>query len=229
MNDPASLLKNLLDADSEAKISIAESLDTDKLRGWMNSSNWKIRNTAVKIVNELGLKSFANIVEFLLTDRTPARFIDRIFGGDYHQVGFIRRNAASALGKIGEPGQAAADALYAGLNDPYWEVRAESIKSCRKIFKTEIPDSLHKAVVNALRDRNFEVTVQAVYTLSECSIDSEIIKYFTPLSDHPNVLVRRTLIEGIKKLRERGIIKSDETVASSLKNIFVPGEYMGIS
>jgi hypothetical protein len=53
----------------------------------------------VKLVGLPSREAVAGVA--LLKDRWPAPWHKRLFGGDFVQVGFIRRNALTAIAKIG--------------------------------------------------------------------------------------------------------------------------------
>ena len=56
----------------------------------------------------------------ILNDRRPAAWYKRLLGGDYEQVGFVRRNALSAIGRLGGVTPDVEEALLAAaLSDPY--------------------------------------------------------------------------------------------------------------
>jgi len=62
----------------------------------------------------------------LFNDRKRVSLLKRLLGGDFEQVGFIRRNVIIALVRLNELSADVERALLAGLHDPYYEVRAES-------------------------------------------------------------------------------------------------------
>src|SRR3989338_6432595 len=77
--------------------------------------NWKIRNIGVKLFGEIRCKDGVQSLCNMLSDRK--------------EIGFIRRNSAKALGMIGLNTQNAIEALSESVNDNYWEIRTEAIKS----------------------------------------------------------------------------------------------------
>jgi len=225
MTSPQTILAMLNDADDAARDTIARSIDTGLLDQWLSSRNWKIRNDAVKIIGELKLRDYTGVLIEMLTDRKPAKLIDRIFGGDFYQVGFIRRNAATALGKIGEPGKTVETALLTALNDPYWEVRTAAIKACAMIFTEGVPDALMRALAAKLDDRVFDVVAAAVRAANNRGAGKDILPRLRKLYDHPNSLVKLAVISTIRGLFERGVITDRKALESELRNIFVPGSY----
>ena len=222
---PETVLKKANNADSETLKSLAESLPPELISEWLMHPNWKVRNSAVKIVGALRLVSFKeNLIEFII-DRTPARFLVRLFGGDFHQVGFIRRNAVRALGATTVPDQKVTAALLTSLTDSYWEVRAEGLKALRNMYIECSTPEVISAVAGALRDSTFEVVEQALYTLGTLCQSADILPIIRNLYNHSNNLVKSAAVESLKTLHRRGVIGSRNDLTKELNNIFIPGHY----
>jgi len=211
--------------DSPDRQNITDSLSYDLVTTWLNDPSWKIRNNAVKIIGELRLTGFTDTLANFVTDRTPAKFMDRILGGDYYQVGFIRRNASYALGYLNNTGEKVTAALLEASKDRYWEVRAEAINAIRKLYRNNVPPEILEAVSHALRDKNFEVVAQAVCTLGDLSTRENVVNDLRKTYDHPNIIVKTVVAETLKKLHERGVIKDRSKLTAELNNIFIPGIY----
>ena len=80
----------------------------------------------------------------LASDRTPAPLWKRLFGADFRQVGFIRRNALISLADLELWDESLRELLIKVLReDPYYETRAaaaeviltlkDKIGSCKKL------------------------------------------------------------------------------------------------
>lgn len=226
MTDPIKILDKLKNSDENGRTEISGQINSDMINGWLSNGNWKIRNAAIKIISELKLNEFSESITEILTDRQSVRFIDRLFGGDFYQVGFIRRNAADALGTIGKPDDSTASALTIALSDPYWEVRVKAAKACGDIFGTDIPEALFQAVLAKFNDPAFEVVVEAVKTAGKAG--KNILINLRKLYNHPNSLVKLEVRSLIKSLLDNGIIADKETYNKEIRNIFVPGNYNNI-
>jgi len=222
---PETIIQQIKNADSDGRITIADSLSDDLITSWLSEDNWKVRNAAVKIIGELKLTTYTDTLIKFITDRTPAKFIDRLLGGDYYQVGFIRRNAAHALGCVGKPSPELTTALLIAINDKYWEVRAAAIEAFQKLYSEEPSGEIVQALLKALQDRKFEVVAQAVYALGALSPNEAVIRHFQKLYDHPNILVKTAIIGALKTLLKRGIVTDEKKVNDELNNIFIPGKY----
>jgi UDP-N-acetylglucosamine--N-acetylmuramyl-(pentapeptide) pyrophosphoryl-undecaprenol N-acetylglucosamine transferase len=82
-------------------------------------SEWEIRNIAIKIA---GLAHFQGLAH---------RICDEMLSSG--NVGFIRRNAAFALGKLESEEEFIVEALIKALKDPYYEVRVQAANSLAEI------------------------------------------------------------------------------------------------
>lgn len=211
--------------DTAKREEIAGTLTGEQIKSWLENSNWKIRNWAVKIIDELRLSEYTENLIAMISDRTPAKFIDRVLGGDYYQVGFIRRNATTALGNIGSPSPEVSSVLIAALQDRYWEVRAKALSAIRKLYTKKAPEELMKAVVTSVKDKKFEVTARAIYTLGELSVGEDVVLHLRSSYNHPNIIVKTVAVEALKKLYDRGVLSDRDKLSKELENIFIPGRY----
>jgi UDP-N-acetylglucosamine--N-acetylmuramyl-(pentapeptide) pyrophosphoryl-undecaprenol N-acetylglucosamine transferase len=55
--------------------------------------------------------------------------MNRLMGGDYQQVGFIRRNIFDSLIMLDICNPDVCDAIRIGLDDPYFEVRSHAARA----------------------------------------------------------------------------------------------------
>ena len=65
------------------------------------SPSWESRNLGVKLLGLLQARDKLPLVLALLSDRRPAPWYKRLLGGDFEQVGFIRRNALTTIARLG--------------------------------------------------------------------------------------------------------------------------------
>ena len=110
----------------------------------------------------------------MLSDRTPVGRVKRFFGGDFEQVGFIRRNIVQALTVLDYFDREVEKHLLARLKDNYFEVRAQACRTSAyfgPILKG------NQIWLDALRDRLadpcFEVVVEAAKAMGEVGNDSQ--------------------------------------------------------
>jgi UDP-N-acetylglucosamine--N-acetylmuramyl-(pentapeptide) pyrophosphoryl-undecaprenol N-acetylglucosamine transferase len=169
--------------------------------------NWEARNLGVKLLGLLEGKEKLPLVLALLKDRRPAPWYKRLVGGDFEQVGFIRRNAMTAIARIGEATPGVEDALAAALADPYYEARAEACRTITALDRHLSDDGrtrLIAGLVALLRDRWLEVAAAAAEALGHVGGDSDARPALLALVDHKYWLVRAAALRGLHALVERG-------------------------
>ena len=169
--------------------------------------NWEARNLGVKLAGLLEGREKLSLVLALLKDRRPAAWYKRLFGGDFEQVGFIRRNALTAVGRLGTVTPEVEDVLAAALADPYYEARAES---CRAITALDrhLSDGgrtrLIAGLITLLRDRWLEVAATAAEALGHVGGEADARPALLALKAHKFWMVRAAGLRGLQALVERG-------------------------
>jgi len=189
---------------------------------YLQSKNWKIRNVGVKLIGILKFKEMIPDLLIMLTDKTPDTFLNRLLGGDFVQVGFIRRNCIRSLIVLQESNNEIKEAIYKALSDPYWEVRAEAVLAVIKLLLKEDLKDIEESLMKLLDDRKFEVLVRSIEALGLVSKNKEILKSFRRLYYHPNNKVKCMLIKALHNLFKRGVISTEEELTNELNQIFVP-------
>ena len=111
---------------------------------YIQSDNWKIRNVGVKLIGILKVKEMIPQLIAMLTDRTPDKFLNRMLGGDFIQVGFIRRNCISSLINLKQSDKSISPAILKALADPYWEVVVEAIKAVPVLVSEKDLENIEK-------------------------------------------------------------------------------------
>lgn len=191
------------------------------------SPDWKIRNVAVKLTGVLKTSALLPNLIACVCNRTPASFFNRMFGGDYKEVGFVRRNAVRVLAHMGARTPDVYSALLTALSDPYYEVRSEAARAGRQLFapdRTELAEFLTR-LCTLTTDRNFEVLIAAIEALGELAPTIESTGNMRALSYHTNNRVKSAVAHAYKRLHERGIISMEE-YRTHLNMIFIPGGYL---
>jgi UDP-N-acetylglucosamine--N-acetylmuramyl-(pentapeptide) pyrophosphoryl-undecaprenol N-acetylglucosamine transferase len=178
---------------------------------------WEARNLGVKLLGLLDAKEKVPLLLALLADRTPAPLLRRLLGGDYVQVGFVRRNAIAALARLGVVDAGVEEALLAGLSDPYWEVRAEAARtSARFAGLLGRRDEVVAALVEGLADPNLEATAAAAESLGVLGGEKDALPALLALADYRFWKVRAAALKGVLSLVERGEVRDRSKLAEAL-------------
>ncbi len=173
----------------------------------LTASAWEQRNLGVKLIGLLQAREQVPLLLALLADRRPVGWIKRALGGDYIQVGFIRRNILTALGRIGEASPAIDAALIEACRDPYYEVRAEAARTAVRLAggltrRAEVV----AAVLGLLRDRSIEVASTAAESAGRLGGAGDALPALLAMRNARFWKVRASALKGIQSLVSRGQI-----------------------
>ena len=195
------------------------------MQSFLASPNWRVRNIGVKLAGKCRDKSFIPALLTMITDRTPVSPLEKICGGDFVNVGFIRRNAVSSLREIGIYSDEIKDVLFVALTDRYWEVRAEAVKTLMHITPDEVTvrNRICRQVEKLLFDSSFEVIYEALHTAAQLAASDSVLKTFKNLYYHPNRKVKIAVFRALDVLYARKIIPDKETLYREQNHIFIPG------
>jgi UDP-N-acetylglucosamine--N-acetylmuramyl-(pentapeptide) pyrophosphoryl-undecaprenol N-acetylglucosamine transferase len=174
----------------------------------LTSPNWPERNLGVKLIGFLKHEEKLTSILHLLADKTRASGLQRWFGGDYRQVGFIRRNALVALQILNRWGPEVEARVFEALEDGYYEVRAQAARTIG-CFSGEI---IQKQVVierllTLIKDRSFEVVREAALALGSVGEDREVADGLLALKEHHYWQVREAALKAVTNLLHRGVVK----------------------
>lgn len=169
------------------------------------SASWEQRNLGVKLLGLLQARERLPLLVALLADRRPAPLLHRLAGGDYRQVGFIRRNVLIAFARIGVVTPGVEAAIVSSVRDPYFEARAEAARAAQALA-TKLID--RPAVVQALRvllhDRWIEVAEAAAEAIGHVGGRDDGLPALLEMSDERFWKVRAGALRGLLALVERG-------------------------
>jgi UDP-N-acetylglucosamine--N-acetylmuramyl-(pentapeptide) pyrophosphoryl-undecaprenol N-acetylglucosamine transferase len=171
------------------------------------SPAWEARNLGVKLIGLLEARDKLPLVIALLRDRQPAPWYKRMAGGDFEQVGFIRRNALTAVARLGSVTPEVEDVLAAALADPYYEARAEACRAITALDRHLSDDGrarLIAGLVNLLRDGWLEVVAAAAEALGHVGGETDALPALLALKEHRFWMVRAAGLRGLHALVERG-------------------------
>ncbi len=168
----------------------------EKIDAWLESPGWLVRNAAVKLI--------AHIKDHGRLDRLVEKL------GDRREAGIVRRNAAEAIGRMGLATEPVSAALLNALSDPYWEVRAEAIKTLARLFppSAELEDALLRLLMgptrnSRIREDNFEVRMAIAQGLGHLGVSREALRALVALAADEMWLVRSQAAVGLAHLAAR--------------------------
>ncbi len=171
----------------------------------------------MKLLGLLDAREKVPLLLALLADRTPAPLLQRLLGGDYAQVGFVRRNVYVALARLDFVDPGIEEALLAGFSDPYWEVRAEAARTAARFAgrlarNAEVVAALGKG----LSDRNLDAAAAAAEALGALGGEKEALPALLGLADYRFWKVRAAALRGVLSLVERGEVRDRERLRAAL-------------
>lgn len=169
------------------------------------SPGWEQRNLGVKLLGLLHAREKLPLLLALLRDRRPAPWYKRMIGGDYAQVGFVRRNALTALGRLGVVTPEVEAVLLEAFHDPYFEARAEAARTAARLADRLVsPGTIIDGLKALVHDRWLEVAAAAAKALGRIGTASDALPALLALKDAEYWMVRAAALEGLLSLVERG-------------------------
>lgn len=173
----------------------------------LTSPSWAERNLGVKLIGFLKHEEKLSTLLYLLADRTPASRLQRLFGGDYRQVGFIRRNILISLRILNKWGPEVEARVFEVLDDNYYEVRAQAARTMGH-FAQELlqKQAVTEKLLTLIKDRSFEVVREVVLALGGVGEDREVAEALLGLKEHHYWQVREAALRAVTMLAKRGIV-----------------------
>jgi UDP-N-acetylglucosamine--N-acetylmuramyl-(pentapeptide) pyrophosphoryl-undecaprenol N-acetylglucosamine transferase len=166
---------------------------------------WPERNLGVKLLGLLAAKEKIPALLTLFRDRTPVSLPKRLLGGDFKQVGFIRRNVVIALVRMNALSPDVENALLLGLEDPYYEVRAEAAHAAAFFSgRLSSPKRFISVLLKLLTDPTIDVRVAAAEALGKLGGEFDALPALLGLWDAKLWKIRAAALRGIHHLVERG-------------------------
>lgn len=169
--------------------------------------DWEARNLGVKLLGLLEARGKLPLILDLLRDRRPAPWHKRLLGGDFVQVGFIRRNALTAIARLGQCSTDVEAVLEEALTDPYYEARAEAARAVAALDRALSEDArtrLVAALIARLRDPWLEVAAAAAEALGRVGRRDTALQALIDLQHHRYWMVRSAGLRALTSMVERG-------------------------
>lgn len=190
--------------------------------GLLSHTSWEDRNLGVKLIGLTRYREKIPTLLEMLSDRTRVNMLKRMFGGDFEQVGFIRRNIVHALQILDHFDAGVEGALFAALEDPYFEVRAQACRTAAHFGPfLEGNRSWLFALPALLLDPCFEVVVEAAKALGEIGTDSEALETLMGMKESHYWQVRNAALEGLKRMIDRGMVETSPELLSSISSFIL--------
>jgi UDP-N-acetylglucosamine--N-acetylmuramyl-(pentapeptide) pyrophosphoryl-undecaprenol N-acetylglucosamine transferase len=182
--------------------------------GLLSYKSWPERNLGVKLIGYTKYGAKIPTLLEMLSDKTPVSRVKRFFGGDFEQVGFIRRNIVQALQVLDHFDSNVEKHLLAALEDPYFEVRAQACRSAAHFARFLAgKGSWINRITECLEDDCFEVVTEAARALGEIGTDWKAAEALFSMSESHYWQVRNAALHGLKRMIEREVIEaSDELI-----------------
>ncbi|MEW5983517.1 MAG: glycosyltransferase [Acidobacteriota bacterium] len=188
------------------------------------SEDWEARNLGVKLLGLLQARGHLPLIVELLRDRRPAPWYKRLAGGDFFQVGFIRRNALTTIARLGISTPDVEAVVEAALSDPYYEARAEAARTIAALERA-ISDTgrerLVLALIGRLYDTWLEVAASAAEALGRIGRKSDALAALVDLQHHRYWMVRAAGLRALRSMVERGEAGSLEDLEREIKGFIL--------
>lgn len=185
--------------------------------GLLSHDGWQDRNIGVKLVGFTQYREKIPALLHMLSDQTPDAWIRRFFGGDFKQVGFIRRNIVYSLRVLDQFNSDVERHLLMALDDPYFEVRTEACRTVAHFGKyCAGKDAWMQGLLRRLEDGSFETAVEAARALGEVGVDGKAFSALLNLRENFYWQVRDAGLYGIKRLLERHVIAPSPDLLSQV-------------
>lgn len=174
----------------------------------LTSPRWQDRNAGVKLIGLTACRERLPTLLHFVTDRTPVPWHGRLLGGDFRQVGFIRRNALQAIWRTHAYGADVRQALLTALSDPYYEVRSWAARAIDRLSPSIGEDEeLVRLLRKNLKDPWFEVVVSSLRALARITRDPEILSDLVPLLTHKNWKVQQATVRCLMRLVQADVVR----------------------
>jgi UDP-N-acetylglucosamine--N-acetylmuramyl-(pentapeptide) pyrophosphoryl-undecaprenol N-acetylglucosamine transferase len=210
--------------DPRKVISDADDLDYYRHRAasLLTSPSWPERNLGVKLIGLLKHEEKVSSLLHLLANRTPASRLQRLFGGDYREVGFIRRNILISLQILNKWGPEVEARVFEALDDSYYEVRAQAARTMGHFAKELIQkQAVKEKLLTLIKGRSFEVVREVVLALGAVGEDREVVEALLGLKEHHYWQVREAALQAVTVLAKRGIVLDYEWLLNEISQFII--------
>ncbi|NRA96485.1 MAG: HEAT repeat domain-containing protein, partial [Planctomycetes bacterium] len=198
-----------------------------RITTFLNNKDWAVCNVGIELIGELRLPSFRHELAEITTCREPAPWAHRVLGGDFVKSGFLRRNAITALERLGETDALTERCLLMALGDPYFEVRSEAARVLGRSAESLGAPAREEAVVllaYLAKGKYFEVAAEAVTALGHLALDAKVVDVLKTLHYHRNWQVRDRVVQAYGRLFARRIVANRTHILALLQDVLTTSE-----
>lgn len=194
----------------------------------LDHPKWQVRNQAIKAIGKVSSEESKQHLMATIKDHRPSNMLKRFLGEPYHQVGFIRRNAWTALKNQKLNSDEFLAVLPLGLDDCYYEVRTATWSALDMMFNQhawECPEEI-KADLKARvkREKNFEIFLSMLPVLEHLMSNEEILALATKVRKFKPWRVRGAYFDLLCRLYEKKRIGYDE-IKPHLNTVHLRSDY----
>ena len=190
-----------------------ESLTMNLLR----SNDWKKRNQGIKLLAFFKIAGAKEKLIASIGNREKVNRFKRFLGGDFEEVGFIRRNSLYSLKSYDISEKELLDLFLISSDDPYYEVRSGCLNLIKEKCATIKKEKEHFLFMTKklASDKELEVKEDALSLLGELGGEEEV-EFLLSFSDNYFWQLRNSALKSILRMNERGIIKDKEKVSKKI-------------
>ncbi len=170
----------------------------DPIRRFLASDSWEVRNYAIKIIVKTRCEEFYDTL------------VDRLL--DRNEAGILRRNCAELLPSIPLRTPRAVEALLRALDDPYWEVRAESARALARLAD-ESADAEARLLGRLAQEHNFEVRAAIAEALGALAIGRGAFDALAQMAAEGPWLVRHQAAVAVVEMAARQPLFAERATA----------------
>ena len=180
-----------------------------KISQYLASDRWEIRNVGIKLIG-------------LFRDEAKAEFLIALLATP-ESNGFLRRNAVTAIGRLGIWNDKSKRLLLEALHDPYYEVRVAALDIlARRLEPADYP-SLAPRLRRLLSKGMVEEKLAGLRLLAELGTEADMAA-LEKLYLTSNSLLREGVVDVLRRFWQRGIL-AEADVRHHLHRILITSNH----
>ncbi len=190
--------------------------------GLLSHKSWEDRNLGVKLIGLTLYREKIPTLLKMLSDRMPVSRFRKFFGGDFEQVGFIRRNIVQALRILDHFDAEVEKHLFGALADPYYEVRSQACVTAAHFGPfLEGNRAWLDALMKLFADPCFEVVIEAAKAVGEIGNGQEAAEVLLAMKESHYWQVRDAALHGLMRLVDRGVVEGSPELLAAMSSFIL--------